>query len=285
VELSITTDYLKDRGDPSPYLRRIAQAGFTHVHWCHQWNTDFLYNEWEICQIEKWLADYGLKLLDLHGSVGPEKNWSSPREYERMAGVELVENRIEMTARLGGDVVIMHIPARRPCDPLRKSLAQIEGFARAHGVRIALENGSFEAVGRVLAEHDPDYLGLCYDSGHANVEENGMNRLEPLKHRLISVHLNDNDGAESNHNLLFSGTVDWARLARIVAESTYTKCVSMELLMSASGIEDEGVFLDRAFETGARFAGMIDDQRAALREGTASQHTHTSDVRKATPDR
>ena len=41
--LSITTDYAKDVGDPSPYLRSIAEAGFSHLHWCHQWNTDFLY--------------------------------------------------------------------------------------------------------------------------------------------------------------------------------------------------------------------------------------------------
>jgi sugar phosphate isomerase/epimerase len=49
-------------------------------------------------------------LLDLHGSIGPEKNWASQREYERLAGVELVQNRIEMTAQLGGKVIVMHVP-------------------------------------------------------------------------------------------------------------------------------------------------------------------------------
>ena len=101
--LSLTSDYRKGTGNPEPYLRDIAGAGFTHVHWCHQWNTDFLYTPSEIRQIGKWLKQYGLALLDLHGSVGPEKCWFSPLEHERRAGVELVKNRIGMAARLGND--------------------------------------------------------------------------------------------------------------------------------------------------------------------------------------
>ena len=90
--LSLTTDYATvDRGNPSPYLRRIADAGFTHIHWCHHWNTDFVYSRPEIEQIGRWLDEYGLKLLDLHASVGPEKNWYSTNEWERQAGVELVQ--------------------------------------------------------------------------------------------------------------------------------------------------------------------------------------------------
>lgn len=280
MELSISTDYVTDTGDPSPYLRRIADAGFTHIHWCHHWNTDFLYSEWETAQIHTWLRHYGLQLLDLHGSVGLEKNWTSPREYERIAGVELVKNRIEMTARLGGDVIIMHILDEPGCEPLRKSLAQVEGFARDRRVRIAFENGSFEAIGQVLDEYSPDYLGLCYDSGHGNVEERGMDHLEALKDRFISVHLNDNDGDVSGHSLLFSGTVDWARLARIMAESAYAKCVSMELRMSTSGIEDEATFLDHAFETGARFAMMIEKHRTALQEGAGADQSHAADAQQ-----
>ena len=48
--LSMTPDYVRSSGDPAPYLRRIADAGFSHVHWCHQWNTDFLY---AACEVER----------------------------------------------------------------------------------------------------------------------------------------------------------------------------------------------------------------------------------------
>jgi len=257
--LSVTTDYAKDTGDPSPYLKRIADAGFSHIHWCHHWNTDFLYSKWEIEQIRKWLEDYGLQLLDLHGSAGREKDWASPQEYQRLAGVELVMNRIEMTAYLSGDVIIMHVPGDPDSVPIRKSLDALESFAREHNVRIAIENGRFEAIGKLLSEYDPEYLGLCYDCGHGNMIPDGLDHLESLKDRLISVHLHDNDGNGDQHNLMFSGTVDWERLARIMAESSYKKCVSMEVSMGRSGIEDEKVFLDKAFEDGTKFSGMIAD--------------------------
>jgi len=74
MDLSITTDYAADTGSPEPYLRRIADADFSHIHWCHHWDTDFLYSRWEIDQIRHWLQDFGLRLLDLHASAGREKN-------------------------------------------------------------------------------------------------------------------------------------------------------------------------------------------------------------------
>lgn len=258
--LSVTTDYAKDTEDPSPYLKRIADSGFSHIHWCHHWNTDFIYSKWEIEQIKEWLEEYGLKLLDLHGSHGKEKAWASPWEYQRLSGVELVKNRIDMTAYLSGDVVIMHVPADPDSIPIRKSLDEIEPFAKERNVRLALENGSFEAISKLLSEYSSDYLGLCYDCGHGNVRNDGLDQLELLKDRLISVHLHDNDGTGDQHKILFTGTVDWERLAAIMAKSSYKKCVSMEVSMGLMDIKDEMVFLAKTYETGTKFAEMIEMQ-------------------------
>jgi sugar phosphate isomerase/epimerase len=266
--LSITTDYVEDTGCPEPYLRQIAEAGFTHIHWCHHWNTDFLYSRPEIEQIAAWMGDFGLSMTDLHASAGREKGWGSPREYERLAGVELVKNRIEMAARLGSDVIIMHLPGGAIDTwwrPISTSLDELQPYAAIHGVRIAIENGnsdeSFDAIERVLAAYGPDYLGLCYDSGHANMFEGGLRRFEKLKDRLISIHLHDNDGTGDQHNLIFSGTTDWSRVAVTLASSSYEKCVSMEVTMRNSGIDDEQAFLQRAFETGTEFTATVEEQR------------------------
>jgi sugar phosphate isomerase/epimerase len=260
--LSITTDYANvDRGDPSPYLRRIADAGFTHVHWCHHWNTDFLYARPEIEQIGRWLGECGLKLLDLHAPVGPEKNWSSANDWERQAGVEIVKNRLEMTARLGGDAIVMHIPGQPDWTPLQRSLDELEPVARQVGVRIALENGPFDAIDAWLARYGPDFLGLCYDSGHGNLVPDGLERLDRLKDRLLVLHLHDNDGTSDQHNLIFSGTVDWPRLARILARSAYAKPISCESNMRRSGITDETEFLARAYQAEMQLEAMVRKER------------------------
>ena len=266
MKLSVTTDYAKDTGDPSVYLRRIAATGFSHVHWCHQWNTDYLYSGSEIEQIKKWLTDYGLQLLDLHGSIGPEKNWVSPQEYQRQAGVELVQNRIEMTAKLGGEVVIMHVADQSKNLPLHKSLAQLEPIARANGVRFAIENNTdnFDFIARLLPEYPADYLGLCYDSGHGNISGTGLEYLELLKDRLISVHLNDNNGCSDQHLPPFSGRVGWRRLANIIAASAYTKPLSLEISMRYTETKDEKIYLQQAFDAGAHLTQMIAEARAVF---------------------
>ena len=265
--LSLTSDYRQGTGNPEPYLRDMAAHGFTHVHWCHQWNTDFLYTPSEIRQIGRWLKAYGVQLLDLHGSVGPEKCWFSLFEHERRAGVELVRNRIAMAARLGSDVVIMHAlrwqpdtegnPERWP--QLLRSLDALEPYARCHGVRLAIENmpaDDFAGIYRLFAAYGPEYLGLCYDSGHGNDGE-GLSHLQTVKDRLISIHLHDNDGSGDQHLVPFAGTVDWPRLAGILASASYAKCVSMESNMGAFGSDDEEAFLRQAYAGGTRVAEMI----------------------------
>lgn len=263
--LSLTSDYATSTGCPQPYLQRIARAGFSHVHWCHHWCTDFVYADCEIEQIARWLAEHGLALTDLHASAGAEKRWTSAREYERLAGVELVANRIRMAARLGSDVVILHLiglpdePSEQPAfwNRVWASLDALQPLAIDAGVRIAIENGHFDQITKCLRRYSPDFVGLCYDCGHGNMIPDGLDWLEALRDRLISVHLHDNDGAGDQHLPPFRGTVDWPRLMDILARSAYAKWISMEATMANIGADDETAFLAEAFEAGARLTEML----------------------------
>mgnify|MGYP000498295800 CR=1 FL=1 len=265
--LSMTTDYATDSGCPEPYLRRIAESGFSHVHWCHHWNSDFLYDDCEMEQIGTWLQEFGLEVTDLHGSLGKEKNWGSVREYERLAGVELVRNRIRMAERLGTDVVIMHLPklddpATRPVvwDQVRRSLNTLQPCAWERGVRIALENGPMKDIEKLLWQYEPRFLGLCYDCGHGNLVAGALDWLERLKDRLISVHLHDNDGTADQHHLPFweGGTVNWNRLVGILAKSSYKKWINLESNMKRSGMEDETTWLAMGAKAAQKLAAMLE---------------------------
>ena len=133
------------------------------------------------------------------------------------------------------------------------------------GVQLALENlgyKSWDSLERVFENYPDTYIGLCYDSGHANIRaDDGLEKLEKFKHRLISLHLHDNDGEEDQHRLLFSGSVDWEGLAPILATSSYQKLISMEVVIGQSGIEDEKEFLKQAFQTGNTFSEMVENSR------------------------
>ena len=272
--LSMTTDFQSSEGCPRGALEAIARAGFSHVHWCHHWNDDFLYGRAEIEQIAAWFKEYRLALRDLHASAGKEKNWISLRPHERQAGVELVVNRMEMAARLGSDVIILHAqlpdsenePFQAHWRAAATSLDELLPAARRCGVRIAIENGRCELVARLLDAHGPDFLGLCYDCGHGNIEgAAGLDWLDKLKGRLISVHLHDNDGRADQHRIPFTGTVDWPRLAGLIARSAYRKGVNCEATMANDGIADPAQWLAQAHQACDKFQRMIDSFVALYR--------------------
>ncbi len=270
---SIATDYVKDTGDPEPYLKKISEAGFSNIHWCHEWNTDHIYSKDEIKDIKKNLEKYDLKVTDLHASDGEKVSnyWLSTDKDEQLKGEKLIQNRIDMAAQLGCGVVVLHIPDEKEGDenpkldswivPLRKTLAKLEKSARKQGIRIALENGHLGLIKDILKGTDPEYLGLCYDSGHGNKRTNQLDILESdgLKDRILCLHLNDNDGVGDLHTIPFQGTADWKRITKIISESSYSGPVTMEIGMKNSGIEDEKEFLNKAFKTGKQLSGMIND--------------------------
>jgi sugar phosphate isomerase/epimerase len=258
--LSMTTDYAQDWGDPRPYLTRIAAAGFTHVHWCHHWSSDFLYSHAEIAAIRAWLAERGLRVLDIHASAGREKAWDSPEEHERLAGVELVENRLQMAADLGADAIVLHASAARPLASQRRSLGALEPAVRRLGVRIALENLPREGFARLddlFALFPPDVLGLCYDCGHGNIGCDSTEDLSRLGPRLAVLHLHDNDGTGDQHRIPFTGTVPWPRVMAAIAASAYRKCVSMELSLKNETFASEAEYLLACRAAGEKLAGML----------------------------
>ena len=259
MQLSVTTDYVTSYGSPELYLRRIAQAGFSHVHWCHHWDTDFLYSPPEIAQVAAWLRELGLHVLNIHASAGREKRWDSLHEYERLAGVELVRNRLEMAARLGADVIILHSEASYPLHSQLLSLRELEPFARRLGVRIALENLSgptFTRLDELFAEFSPGYLGLCYDTGHGNMLDASLDFLERYKNRLIATHIHDNDGSSDQHKLPFTGSVDWSRFMRIISQSAYDKLLNLEVTLKNHPDLNEETFLQNAYQAGERLEAM-----------------------------
>ena len=273
--LAINTDYKKeDKDNPDPYLRQIAEAGFTHIHWCHHWGDDYLYAEDEVGQIADWLKTYALTVNDLHATQGQKNHYLSEQEDARLAGVALLKNRMQMAVRLGTDVIVLHLPTEPEQDEKKqafwerfeKSMEAVIPYARKWGVRIAFENlfplSNHKTLEKALKRHPPEDVGICYDSGHGHIVGGGLEFLEGVKDRLIALHLNDNDSSRDQHKLLFTATIDWERLAQIIGSSSYDKeCMTMELFIHSTGIKDEKVFLAEAMETGSKFVRMVDAVR------------------------
>ncbi len=261
MNIALNTDYLEGTGHPEKYLRMMAEAGFSHVHWCHQWNSDFLYSPSEIAEYKKILKRNGLTLLDIHGSSGQEKRWFSPDEYSRKAGVELVINRMEMLVEMEGEgVLMMHPPyyseyyteedkrkRQIEIDAQMRSLDELIPAMEHYGVKIALENlpaDTFEVLPKYLKEFPAEWIGVTFDSGHANMlSRNGLKHIWNVKDRIEALHLHDNDGEPTDlHQPPFYGIIDWENIAKLVRESSYGatgRPLSFELSMRNTPFYDK----------------------------------------------
>ena len=279
-------DMMNGVGNPQRYLKAIADHGFSHVHWCHHWSGDFMYDEHEMAHIGRLLDEYGLQVADVHGSEGREKFWYSPQEYARLAGVDLVKNRVDFCARFGGDAVVMHAYPL-PTDPemaafiwgqLCKTLDALEPYCVERGVKIAIENlidfqgvkfdgvlvsearDNWPLLARLFDRYSAEFLGLCYDSGHAHLGYDRMDGLENCLDRLCVLHLHGNNGTADQHRNMFVNDLNWDRMAQLIAKSVYNKPISLEVYRGELE-PDETTFLQIAFETGNQFSQMVEDYR------------------------
>ena len=278
--LSINTDILSSQGNSFPALKKIAEKGFKYIQWIHHWNTDFIYNKSEINEIKNSLNEYGLILNDLHASMGVEKCWFSENEYHRKAGFELVKNRIEMTAELGGDVIVLH-PFKTKDSELydihfkqgKKTLTELKDVCKNSGVKIALENltlmQTLTTIEKYFDIFNDDFLGLCWDTGHTNnLEPEALDCVEKFtRERLIALHINDNMGdGRDLHAIPFSGTADFEKISEIIAKSSYPE--KKPLTFEVQHLEEKTFdkFLETAMEKGLIINEMVEKYRMSYKK-------------------
>ncbi len=165
---------------------------------------------------------------------------------------------------------------------MKRSLDELVPALEKYDARIAVENlrnDSFEVIAEIMAAYPAERIGITLDTGHANIGEcRGLDRMEKLKDRLQALHLNDNDTSGDQHQPPFYGTVDWKRVAKLVATSSYTgRPASFELAMRNTPFfvadappaeqpeKNIRAFLADAYDRCRKVSEMIDAERNAAR--------------------
>lgn len=282
TEAAISTDFAGESGrleEIEKVLKKISDAGFTHIHWCHEWDGDYIYSQYEMKQIREWMDQYGLKAKALHASKGSERNvnlqcghyrkdYTSDWEYNRKAGVELIKNRIDLAKCLGAEEIVLHLypphmSIRRKPElkesfyrQVKRSFDELQPYCMEKGIKICIENlfdmpeeyilGQWDWI---LKEYPPEYMGLCLDTGHGYVtwREKLPEIIRQYGSRIYAVHLHDNNGAADFHLLPGEGEINWKEVMEALSASAY----QLPLLLEVNCYEDdtEG-FLKRAYTSG-----------------------------------
>ena len=136
-----------------------------------------------------------------------------------------------------------------------RSLEELLPLAEELDVCLALENiwcptNTPERLQDLMARCPSSHLGLCYDSGHANLmtkdqklENCGViqqwqgiepiaydkNILKKMLPEIVNCHLQDNDGISDLHKLPGQGSVDWQEVKTLLAQAPRLQCIQAEV--------------------------------------------------------
>ncbi|MDR0558436.1 MAG: sugar phosphate isomerase/epimerase [Treponema sp.] len=314
---SVNSDYNNDiNGWPEiiRQLENIAKAGFTHIQWIHDWQGEYMYSRSEMYFIRDLLRGLGLVCHTLHASEGGvrtvknsdgagkfrnryrlltdiRKDYTSTVEFIRLAGVELIRNRIDLCSLVGASAMVLHMQLpwkmfeeneddkKEYYAQAYKSLDELKGYSKNAGVKIAFENlictparHMEECFDRLFDRYDSEYIGFCYDTGHATLQsrDNYYYFAEKYLNRLLVCHLQDTDSISDElagddweilkhdrHRVPFSGVVDWDKVASLVAKSSVDLPADFEVGIYAPTPEEEFELLVDCRKKAERFNGMV----------------------------
>lgn len=197
--------------------------------------------------------------LELHALHAPtERNLEPGREsgvpisisdterIRRIDAVDEVKRAIEVAERIPFRYLVQHMGhGRQSADPRKldaafNSLEHLAIFAKERGVVIALENtpdelGSPESLQQFIKQTHLHDLKLCFDIGHAHIEEGVQASFETMRDRVVTAHIHDNHGEKDEHLLPYDGDIDWDAALRMLAHAPQDVALVMELKEQPAG--------------------------------------------------
>ncbi len=185
----------------------------------------------------------GIRPISLHAPFSKEISLSTLDTGRRQASVQKGLAALDAAGEAGTETVILHpaddvrdIPLEGVyAEALTDSLRTLCAAARRKGLRVAVENmpsGELGAkvaeIAKLVQESGIEGLGVCLDTGHANMNRDLIEGVHAAKDRLFALHVHDNDGAKDQHLAVFSGTVDWEAFVTALARAKFRGCFMLE---------------------------------------------------------
>jgi sugar phosphate isomerase/epimerase len=210
----------------------------------------------EVRELGDWFADHKLRVHSLHGPTSRE--FAAGREsgvpisisdlerVRRLDAVDEVKRALDVAERIPFRILVQHLGASREgMDPRRldaafSSLEHLVVFAKQRGVTIALENTPGDLAAPANLRHFIEDtrlrdLRLCFDTGHAHMEEGVERSFETMREWVVTTHVHDNHSEKDEHLLPGEGSIDWAAASRALRTAPVELPFVLELKEQAPG--------------------------------------------------
>jgi sugar phosphate isomerase/epimerase len=101
------------------------------------------------------------------------------------------------------------------------------------GVTLALENVATEIsdsgfMPQFLEKYGFPNVGICIDTGHANISDDPARAIAKAGGKLVHIHLSDNNGVADEHLVPFQGGIDWKTVVAALRNTGYSGCFNFE---------------------------------------------------------
>jgi sugar phosphate isomerase/epimerase len=202
-------------------------------------------------ELKEALASVDVKAIQIHGPFGEiDHQLGSLNESVRVNAIRKLINWIKLVNRANIDVLVLHTNLMQTDYNLNSesflhkikeinliNFSEIAKSAQDFGVRIAIENRLEQTFGafpqdliELVDEINNDYIGICLDTGHANV--NGVppsKAVRMFRERLIATHVHDNNGKGDQHLPPQMGNINWNDFVASLNDIHYSTPIIVEI--------------------------------------------------------
>lgn len=197
------------------------------------WLKDMLQNP--ILAAQRWeaLRLRDLCVFDVHSPYGAKWDLNIANDRDVM-----IANQLQLLSLLADKKIETYtfhigIPYQNSRKMVFESLKILLPHAAKLKITLAIENTPCKGAGvndllEVIRYFDSEFIGVCFDSGHANLTGNPVSQCRNLSPYIVTCHLHDNFGKEDTHNLPTIGNINWKELIPVLLSSQNLKSIQNE---------------------------------------------------------
>ncbi len=236
--------YVPNKDDLTQWLNLLKEGGINFVE-LDAW----ILPEKDEKEVKKLSSDFKerkIKVYSVHAPFGGENDLSIPDKKKREKMHSSVIKVMEKGKILGIEVIVIHPGGAMKKEEIKErlkifhqSIEKILPLAENYRIKIAVENmppghpgTEAKELKEIVERFNSPYLGVCFDTGHANLCKDFKKEFLLLKDRIVTFHIHDNEGSQDSHQFPLTGTIDWIWFIKQVKSMNYTGSLPIECDLS-----------------------------------------------------
>jgi sugar phosphate isomerase/epimerase len=242
--------FVKERLHPG-ILDGLTRCGVQAVEiFAARQHVDYANRKQHVKEIADWFRGSGIPLHSVHAPLYADYEWgragapplniAAVDRAARIEAMDEIKRALEIAEQIPFRFLIQHLGApnesfnEKKFEAAMTSVEHLRAFAKPLGVRILLENIPNELstpdrlVELIRGAHFDD-VGVCFDFGHAHMENSVRQGFEILRSHICSTHVHDNDRQKDSHLWPGQGTIDWKEAMELLRSAPQTPPLLLEI--------------------------------------------------------